>query len=152
VDATPARKLAPFFDVPAEPGLADVLEGSAELEAVIHTVGPTSSDENEDGPRLFVVPAGRPTLDAASMLASPRLDGVLDGLSGAADYVIVVGPSVNSADVLPVAAAADEAILVAQPGRTTRADAKAARDVLDRVAASGRSVVFARGRRLPSLR
>jgi succinoglycan biosynthesis transport protein ExoP len=77
------------FDLPAEPGLAELLRGEAE---VADTIRPTLVD------RLWLVPAGRCDDLALQALGMPEIRATFDRLRGQYDFIIV-----DSAPVLPVA-------------------------------------------------
>ena len=80
--------------VPREPGLLDVLSGRATLEEALR--------QAKDG-GFHVIPAGAPTPNTPSLLASQRMDALLADLTARFDLVILDSP--------PVMAASDSRIL-----------------------------------------
>lgn len=85
-----------LFDVPAEPGLCEVLRGEVELHAAIQ---PTAAGE------LAVITAGRCDPIALQMLAQDGARAIFDALRHEFDFIVV-----DSAPVLPVA----DSLLLAQ--------------------------------------
>jgi polysaccharide biosynthesis transport protein len=78
-----------LFDLQAEPGLSEVLRGETEPDDVVR---PTTIS------RLWMIPAGRPDIQAAQALAQKEVGDVLDRLKREYDFVII-----DSSPVLPVA-------------------------------------------------
>ncbi len=76
------------FNVPAAPGVAEVLRTEAHVSAAIRST-PIA--------RLWFMPAGNPDLRAIQALSQPRLRGMIDRLRPDYDYIIV-----DSAPILPV--------------------------------------------------
>jgi capsular exopolysaccharide synthesis family protein len=77
-----------LLNVPAGPGLSELLGGSATLA---DTLQATPAD------RLFIIPAGQATEQARQWLALDRLGPILDALKEHFDFVLI-----DSAPVLPV--------------------------------------------------
>ncbi len=77
------------FDLPAEPGFAEILRGEAEPEEAIR---PTAMN------RLWLLPAGRCDGEAIQALAQDRVRSILDALKERYDFIVV-----DSSPVLPVA-------------------------------------------------
>jgi capsular exopolysaccharide synthesis family protein len=105
-------------------GLADVLDGTAELAQAIGRVGP-----------LSILLAGEPR-DPAAALRSPRAPAVVDQLRQAYDLVVVdAPPALAFTDGDRLAAAVDGALLVVRAGTTPRQVVRMVLDALgDRVA------------------
>jgi capsular exopolysaccharide synthesis family protein len=100
-------------------GLADVLDGTAELGQAIARVGP-----------LAVLLAGEPR-DAAAALRSPRAPGVVDELRAAYELVVMdAPPALAFTDGDRIAASADGALLVVRAGATPRQVVRLALDAL----------------------
>lgn len=78
-----------LFDMPAEPGLCEVLRGELELDDAIR---PTRL------PSLWLLPGGRCDGEAVQALAKDAIAGVLSGLRPEFDFIIL-----DSAPVLTVA-------------------------------------------------
>lgn len=105
-------------------GLADVLDGTAELGQAIAHVGP-----------LAVLLAGEPR-DAAAALRSPRAPAIVDQLRAAYELVVMdAPPALAFTDGDRLAASADAALLVVRAGATPRQVVRLALDALgDRAA------------------
>ncbi len=100
--------LAALFGLAPRAGLAEVLEGTAELAQAIVRVGP-----------LAVLCAGEARGDAVARL--PRATAVMEQLRGAYDLVVLdAPPALAFADGDRLAAAADAALLVVRAGSTPR--------------------------------
>ena len=99
--------------LPAAPGLADVLSGSATIEdAVVRTA---------QFPNLYVVPAGEPRPNPSELLDSPRWTAFCSVLRERFRYVIADSPPFGSvADYDLLQASCDGVILVARPDHTKR--------------------------------
>ncbi len=105
-------------------GLADVLDGTAELGQAVARIGP-----------LAVLLAGEPR-DAAAVLRSPRAPAIVDQLRAAYDLVVIdAPPALAFTDGDRIASAADAALLVVRAGATPRQVVRLALDALgDRAA------------------
>ncbi len=102
--------LSAMLDLAPRAGLAEVVEGTAELAQAVCRVG-----------ALSVLLAGEPH-DAAALLRNPRLGQVLEGLRTTYPLVVLdVPPALAFADAGRLAAAADGALLVVRAGATPRA-------------------------------
>lgn len=77
-----------LFDMPAEPGLCEVLRGELELD---DSIRPTRL------PGLWLLPGGRCDGEAVQALAKDAIGGVLDGLRPEFDFIVL-----DSAPVLTV--------------------------------------------------
>lgn len=113
-----------LFGLAPRAGLAEVLEGSAELGQAIARVGP-----------LAVLCAGG-VRDAAALERSPRAAAVMEQLRAGYDLVVVdAPPALAFSDGDRIAAAADGVVLVVRAGMTPRQVVRLAMDSLgDRVA------------------
>jgi capsular exopolysaccharide synthesis family protein len=122
-----------LFGVPAGPGLAEVLTGTAGPE---HAVRPTAV------PGLGVLPWGAGPRASAELLCSPRFEELLATLREEHDLVLLDTPPLPAvADAAAVAARVDGVLLVVRVARTPRPEARRARDVLATVGASVFGVV-----------
>jgi capsular exopolysaccharide synthesis family protein len=101
--------LAQLFDVTARAGLAEVVEGTAELpEALVHVGGLTLLCAGEAG-------------DVSAVVRSPRLSVVLDTLRSSFSLVVLdVPPALALSDSGRLAAAAEGILLVVRAGATPR--------------------------------
>ncbi len=101
--------LANLLGLAPRAGLAEVLEGTAELAQAVVRVG-----------ALSVLCAG-PVRDAAATLRSARAAGVMDALRAGWDHVYLdAPPALAFADGDRIAAEADVAVLVVRAGVTPR--------------------------------
>jgi capsular exopolysaccharide synthesis family protein len=111
--------LATLLDLAPRAGLADVIEGTAELSQALTTSGTMS---------VLVAGSAR---DPAAALRSPRLAGVLDALRAQFQLVILdVPPALAFADAGRLAASADGVVLVVRAGVTPRQVVRMAIDSL----------------------
>jgi polysaccharide biosynthesis transport protein len=96
---------------PQQPGIADLLIDEALQPSDLLV------DTNVAGLRLL--PAGTLPSTPGALLANGRLRHLLDSLRESADFLVIDSPSLHtSADVLLLAAVADECVVVAGAGRT----------------------------------
>lgn len=127
-----ASPSASLLGVPADPGLAEVLRGKAEVAEVVHKV---SSD-------LMVCPPGVDVAEESERLQSAAMAGAVEVLRAAVDYVVIDAPSVASgAQAQSLARLADVALIVAEAGRSTREGVAHAARQLDRMGARSLGVV-----------
>ncbi|MHC4443361.1 MAG: CpsD/CapB family tyrosine-protein kinase [Planctomycetota bacterium] len=111
-------RIARLFNVPADPGVIDVVTGNAQLNQVImHT----------DYPRLDVIPAGDLSNVAMSSLQGDKVGNMIkkltNGISntGNYDHVIIDAPPINKyATVQAIAGFTDGVVLVVKAGVTRR--------------------------------
>lgn len=109
--------LAAIFDVAREPGLSDVLAGRAVLSDAGRAV---------PGEQVTVVAGGREADDPRRPLSWPAMADVLRALTAGFDVVIIdAPPALTAADALLLGALTDGVLIVARPGRTTRAGLRA---------------------------
>ncbi len=99
--------------LPSEPGLADVLAGSASLEqSLIRT---------EQFPMLYVLPAGARPRNPTELLASSRWRALCELLGRSFKYVVFDSPPVGAvADYELIQAVCDGVLLVVRPDHTAR--------------------------------
>lgn len=108
-----APRVHELFGLPAEPGLGDYLRGDAELENLL--VHPA------DIGRFVLLPGGRPLLDSAEMLNSPKMNRLVEELKRRYPTRIVIfdlAPLLSAADALAFAPYVDAALLVVEDGVT----------------------------------
>lgn len=114
------------FEMPRVPGLVGLLTDHASLEEVIQT---------DDASGAHVIPAGGSAPNPPSLLASDRMDAILDTLAESYDLVIVDSPPLMSvSDARILATKMDLTVFVLRWGRTEREVAKLA---LEQVATAG---------------
>lgn len=115
------------YDLLAAPGLAQYLEGTAQLADVI--VVPERGG-------VAVVPAGTTSESPAELIGSPRFVALMRELRAAYDLVVVdASPVIPLSDALYVAAAADAVVLAVTAGQVTEEEIAAAGDALDSMSA-----------------
>ena len=119
--------IAAMFQVPAEPGLAELLADTVSVEEVIR---PTLVNG------LFVLPRGATVADSAELLGRSRLDKVLQAVAGMVDLVVIDTPPILTVpDASVIAARVDRVLLVLRAGRSDRSLAHAALQQLDAIGA-----------------
>ena len=122
------------FAIRGGPGLADVLMGQAELNAVVR---------DTTHPRLKVVTAGTPQASPADLLSAPMMTNVLRRMERTHDYVILHAPPLLSyTDAALVSDAAGGTLLTVAAGRTKAHDLTTALDVLANVRVTPIGVVL----------
>jgi len=162
VDADLRRpSLYRYFQLPESgPGLADLIQETAALEAVLRPV-PISSkrpmargvelvaeangDSADHGPaeiRLHAITAGNPAPAPVALFVGERLEEVFSSLREAADYVIFDVPPLIVSDSFPLILKADNVIVVAREGKTTHEDARRVGELLANLGATEAGVVL----------
>lgn len=118
--------LEQLFRVDLAPGLSEAAtDDSLDLRALLQQTWV---------PNLQVVPAGLAPGQPAEALASAGVERVFEAARAAADLVVVEGPPVLAgAGTAVLASRSDGLLLVFQGGRTTRAQALAAKTALEKV-------------------
>ncbi len=158
VDADLRRPTLPTYLAvePDGPGLVDVLHARVALEEALVTVEPIPVTASLDGAvgdnngeihaerlgRLEVLPAGHVTSLAGDVLTPEALGVLIERLHERADYIVIDAPPLLVADALGLALQADNVLLVARRGRTTRDQAEWARATLEGLGVSKISVVL----------
>ena len=95
-----------WFGAPSEPGLSELLAGSAHLAEVV---------QSGSVPNLWLLPGGAPVANAAELLGNNRMADVLAGLTPVFDWIIVdSSPVLPFADAAIVSRACDAVLLVAK--------------------------------------
>jgi capsular exopolysaccharide synthesis family protein len=124
VDAALRRPgLAAHLGVDAEAGLSDALAGTPVGDLLVPL------DE-----RTSVLPAGHPVPNPGEVLASDRLDRLVDELRALADLVVIdTSPLLESADATTLVGRVDATLLLARVAHTRRADVVQAIERLERV-------------------
>jgi polysaccharide biosynthesis transport protein len=112
IDADLRRpRVAKFMDIPAGPGLTDVLIGNVRLEDALVL--------RDDG-RFAILPAGTVPTNPSEALGSSTMKEILGRLSEEFEFVIVdTPPVIPVTDALVLAPWVDGLILVARLGETT---------------------------------
>jgi succinoglycan biosynthesis transport protein ExoP len=128
VDADMRRpSLHEFFDQPNVTGLADVLS-AREVDNGDSLSVPL---QDTDFDNLYLLSAGQPPADPATLLTSPRFSALLEFLRGRGDVILIDSPPVlGPPDATVLATLAEGTILVVSAGRTKRELLEQARDRL----------------------
>jgi polysaccharide biosynthesis transport protein len=94
-------------------GLSELLRGTAELMDVI-TEDPAT--------KTYVIPAGCMVPNAADLLMSQRMRGLIAELRGEFDYIVMdASPLLPVVDALALATVADKVLVIVEWGHTSRA-------------------------------
>lgn len=110
---------AALFDLAPGPGLAEVVEGRADLSQALARVG-----------GLAILPAGDAS-DVAAVLRSPRLAATMDTLRASFSTVVLdLPPALALSDAGRLATTADGIVLVVRAGETPRDVVRMAVDAL----------------------
>ena len=105
-----------YFGLPMGPGLAHYLTGDVPLESLL---------VNPGIPRMVVLPAGQRMGQAAELLRSPRMTGLVTELRSRYSNRIIVfdlPAALAHPDALAIAPALDALVMVARSGRSSRYD------------------------------
>lgn len=122
--------------VPAAAGLSEVLRGLARLPQVVQRLAIVDgrvvrSDEGDGGPEVHLLQAGRPPGDPSALLASPRMDEVLQALLDAYDLVLVDSPPVFPITDSAIVAPKVDGVVFVVRGHST--DRQVTREALERL-------------------
>jgi succinoglycan biosynthesis transport protein ExoP len=162
VDADLRRSsLHRYLNLPQSgPGLAELVHGSVSLEEVLRPVplsskrpilrgvelaaqgNGTSVDHDEDGVRLHAITAGNPSPSPVALFVGERLEEILSELRNAADYVLLDVPPLIVSDSFPLILKADNVVVVAREGKTTREHARRVGELLANLGATDAGVVL----------
>jgi len=117
-------ELAKTFKIPAKPGLVEYLDGTALIAEVLH---PTDAH-----PNLTLLPGGARRRRAPELLATPRLNQLINQMAAEYDVVIVDSPPLGAGfDAYALATATVNMALVMRAGVTDRKMAAAKLAVVD---------------------
>jgi tyrosine-protein kinase len=125
-----------------EPGLTDYLVGQAEpadVLQVVKLISPSGENgakitESEESASLVCITAGSPAPLPAELLGSERFANFLSKVSTAYDLVVMdTSPILSVVDALEVVPQVDGLIVCVRLARTTREEARAAREALGRL-------------------
>ncbi len=135
IDADMRRpRIHAIFGLSNRAGLSTLFRGKMPLRSVIHRV--------ERLPSLYIVPSGSLPPNPNELLASARMEAILEEASREVDVIILDSPPALVADYLVLAARADGVLLVLQPGRTRADAAFAMLEQLERASARALGVVL----------
>jgi exopolysaccharide transport family protein len=105
-----------------QPGLSELLRGTAELTAVI-TKDPVT--------KIYMIPAGSMVPNVPDLLMSQRMRDLIAELRGEFDYIVMdTSPLLPVVDALALATVADKVLLIVEWGQTPRASISEAFKVL----------------------
>lgn len=111
-----------IWELTNEVGLSEVIVGQADLKKAVKEVIPN----------LDVLPSGVIPPNSLALLGSKRMNSLIEDFSKTYDLVIVdTSPLLLVADALTLSKMSDGILLVARPGVTDSASAKAAKEALD---------------------
>jgi polysaccharide biosynthesis transport protein len=145
--------LAGRFNLTKSPGLTDYLVGEATPTEIVQVVdlplppqvgqhakalnGSASNGHDEAEPtprRLACITAGRLVPETAALLSSARFKKFLEEVSGAYDQVVLdSSPLLSVADTSVLLPEADAVLICVRSGQTTREQAAALKQAVDRV-------------------
>jgi non-specific protein-tyrosine kinase len=129
------------------PGLVDVLTDHADLELALGPVEVPSPSSNGAGPTeisgtLELISSGSPPGPVSDIVTAERVAKLTEQLLARADYVIFDSPPLSVAEAYPLAVRADNVLIVARRGRTTKDQAEWARDTLEEIGVEKVGVVL----------
>jgi succinoglycan biosynthesis transport protein ExoP len=105
-----------------QPGLSELLRGTAELMDVI---------AKDPATKTYVIPAGSMVPNAADMLMSQQMRDLIAELRGEFDYIVMdTSPLLPVVDALALATVADKILLIVEWGQTPRASISEAFKIL----------------------
>jgi Mrp family chromosome partitioning ATPase len=125
-------------DAGEHPGLVDVLEGHTQLDEALIPVEMPPSGSNGATPqeatgRLDLLSSGTTLAPVSDVMTSEAVSDLIAQLLKRADYVIFDSPPLSVAEAYPLAVRADNVLIVARRGRTTKDQAEWARDTLEEI-------------------
>jgi capsular exopolysaccharide synthesis family protein len=125
-----------FLDLPNQFGLSDLFRGTVATRMVSQRI---PSQE-----QVSVITSGSLPPNPTELLASARMEQILQDVGKDADIIVVDSPPTLVADVQVLAAKVDAVILVVHPGHTEEAAARATLEMLNRSGAHTIGVVMNR--------
>jgi Mrp family chromosome partitioning ATPase len=135
------------LDTRERPGLVDVLGGYSDLEEALVPVEIPSSNSNGGPPtevagRLELLPSGSTPAPISDVVTAEAVTELSERLLARADYLIFDSPPLSVAEAYPLAVRADNVLIVARRGRTTKDQAEWARDTLEEIGVDKVGVVL----------
>ena len=116
------QSISEAFRIKRQPGLYELLRGSAKLTDVIIKV---------PAMKAYVIPAGAAVPNAADLLMSQQMRDLIALLRGVFDYIVIDAPPLLPVvDALALATVADKVLLIVEWGQTRRANISEAFKVL----------------------
>jgi polysaccharide biosynthesis transport protein len=128
-------------------GLVDVLGGHSHLEDALVPVEMPSQGSNGAGPAeaagsLELLSSGSTPAPVSDVITPEAVTQLTERLLKLADYVIFDSPPLSVAEAYPLAVRADNVLIVARRGRTTKEQAEWARDTLEEIGVEKVGVVL----------
>ena len=131
-----APRLHTLFDVPLQPGLAELLAGSASPSEVMHRT---------NVPGLWVLPAGRPQDNPADLLGTLKFKQIVKECREQFGWLVIDSPPVTPVvDACEAAQAGPSVVFVVGANDTTHRTVQAALEQLATVGATFAGVVLNR--------
>lgn len=121
--------------LPITPGLSEVFLEKAEVSDTLRS----TADQ-----RVTLVTSGHLPSNPAEMVASKKMEGVLENLAETTDFIIVDGPPFLITDAAILASKVDGVLLVVRPGQLREDQAQAMNEQLKRSGTRIIGVVFNR--------
>jgi capsular exopolysaccharide synthesis family protein len=137
IDADMRRpRIHAIFGISNRVGLSTLFRGKMPPRSVFHRV--------EGLNNLYVIPSGSLPPNPNELLASARMDNILQEASRDVDIIILDSPPALVADFLVLAAKVDGVLLVLQPGHTRADAAFSMLEQLERVKARALGIILNR--------
>jgi capsular exopolysaccharide synthesis family protein len=135
------------LDTRGDAGLVDVLGHHAALDEAlvpieIPTSGSNGATPTEAAGHLELLPSGSVPAPLSDVITSDAVAELIEALNERADYVIFDSPPLSVAEAYPLAVRADNVLVVARRGRTTKDQAEWARETLDEIGVKNVGVVL----------
>ncbi|MEW5828425.1 MAG: polysaccharide biosynthesis tyrosine autokinase [Chloroflexota bacterium] len=135
IDADMRRpRIHAIFGLSNRAGLSTLFRGKMPLRSAVQRV--------EGLPNLYIVPSGSLPPNPNELLASARMEAILEEAGREADIIILDSPPALVADYLVLATRVDGVLLVLQPGHTRADAAFAMLEQLERAGARALGVVL----------
>jgi len=116
------KSVSGAFGNKLQPGLSELLRGTAELMDVI---------SKDPATKTYLIPAGSVVPNVADLLMSQRMRDLVAELRGEFDYIVLdIAPLLPVIDALALATMADKILLIVEWGRTPKASISAAFKIL----------------------
>lgn len=140
-----------IFGLKREPGLSDVLIGSANIQGSVRTIvdimmGELGADEVSKSPgfdNLNVLTSGTFVPNPAEVLHSPKLNETLKSLKNIYDFIIIdVPPILPVPDGMIIGLEADRIYLVYRSGKTSRMALLRAKNQMDLMKRSPKGIIL----------
>lgn len=136
-----------LLDLPASPGLTEVLKGECSLDEALQAVagsgGQGGGGRTAEASRLLVLAAGSVPPNPAELLNTREMEDLIRQLTERADMVLFdTPPCLLMTDARILGAKLDGTLLVTEMGQTRKAELRRARSLLDQAHIRVLGVVF----------